>query len=41
MSDKIIKGLSFSGQMHGLVILDKNGMPLRRAILWNDTSNSE
>ncbi len=41
MSDKIIKSLSFSGQMHGLVILDKNGMPLRRAILWNDTSNSE
>jgi D-xylulose kinase len=41
MSDKIIKGLSSSGQMHGLVILDKNGMLLRRAILWNDTRNSE
>lgn len=32
-----IKGLSFSGQMHGLVLLDKANKPLRRAILWNDT----
>ncbi|SES34066.1 xylulokinase [Salisediminibacterium halotolerans] len=30
-------GLSFSGQMHGLVLLDKDNKPLRRAILWNDT----
>ncbi len=29
-------GISFSGQMHGLVALDQNGKPLRRAILWND-----
>lgn len=32
-----IKGISFSGQMHGLVLLDKDKAPLRRAILWNDT----
>ncbi len=32
-----IDGLSFSGQMHGLVLLDENNKPLRNAILWNDT----
>jgi len=32
-----IEGLSFSGQMHGLVLLDGEGNPLRNAILWNDT----
>ena len=31
-----IEGLSFSGQMHGLVLVDENGTPLRPAILWND-----
>jgi len=31
-----IKAISFSGQMHGLVILDKNDKVLRPAILWND-----
>ncbi|MCF7923703.1 MAG: xylulokinase [Candidatus Izimaplasma sp.] len=31
-----IDSLSFSGQMHGLVILDKNDKVLRNAILWND-----
>lgn len=36
-----IKGLSFSGQMHGLVLMGENGKPLRRAILWNDTRTSE
>ncbi|MCI2955328.1 xylulokinase [Staphylococcus caprae] len=41
LKNKIVKGLSFSGQMHGLIILDKQGKPLRRAILWNDTRNSE
>lgn len=33
----LIEGLSLSGQMHGLVLLDENDQPLRRAILWNDT----
>ncbi|MEH7248118.1 xylulokinase [Neobacillus niacini] len=34
---KDIEGISFSGQMHGLVLLDKNHDVLRNAILWNDT----
>lgn len=36
-----IEGLSFSGQMHGLVLLDESRTPLRRAILWNDTRTTE
>jgi xylulokinase len=36
-----IEGLSFSGQMHGLVLLDKAGKVLRPAILWNDTRTTE
>ena len=31
-----IKILSFSGQMHGLVAMDKSGKVIRRAFLWND-----
>lgn len=31
-----IKGIGLSGQMHGLVLLDKQGQVLRPAILWND-----
>ena len=31
-----IKSLSFSGQMHGLVAMDKDGNVIRRAFLWND-----
>ncbi len=31
-----IAGVSFGGQMHGLVILDKNDEVIRPAILWND-----
>lgn len=31
-----IAGISFSGQMHGLVILDENDNVIRPAILWND-----
>ena len=34
--EETIKGISFSGQMHGLVILDENDTVLRNAILWND-----
>lgn len=32
-----IEGISFSGQMHGLVMVDANLDILRPAILWNDT----
>ncbi|MCL1988231.1 MAG: xylulokinase [Firmicutes bacterium] len=31
-----IAAVSFSGQMHGLVVLDKDDNVIRRAILWND-----
>ena len=31
-----VKGISFGGQMHGLVILDKDDNVIRPAILWND-----
>ena len=32
-----IKGIGLSGQMHGLVMLDKNGDVLRKSIIWCDT----
>lgn len=35
-----VKGMSFSGQMHGLVLLDQDYHPIRPAILWNDTRNT-
>ena len=31
-----VKGISFGGQMHGLVALDKEDKVIRPAILWND-----
>ena len=31
-----VRGISFGGQMHGLVILDENDEVIRPAILWND-----
>ena len=31
-----VKGISFGGQMHGLVALDKEDQVIRPAILWND-----
>ena len=33
-----VAAISVAGQQHGLVVLDRAGVPLRRAILWNDTS---
>lgn len=36
-----IEGISFSGQMHGLVLLDEGYHVLRNAILWNDTRTSK
>ncbi|WP_110929657.1 xylulokinase [Bacillus massiliglaciei] len=36
-----IEGISFSGQMHGLVLLNEKQEVLRDAILWNDTRTSE
>ncbi len=31
-----VSGIGLSGQMHGAVMLDRSGRPLRPAILWND-----
>ncbi|KAB7667628.1 xylulokinase [Bacillus sp. B1-b2] len=36
-----LEGISFSGQMHSLVLLDENSNPLRKAILWNDVRTTE
>lgn len=36
-----IEGISFSGQMHSLVLLDNEGTPLRNAILWNDVRTTK
>jgi xylulokinase len=35
-SARNVAGIGFSGQMHGLVLLDKKGKAIRPAILWND-----
>lgn len=36
-----IKAVSFSGQMHGLVVLDENDNVIRPCILWNDGRSFE
>lgn len=36
-----IAGISFGGQMHGLVVLDENDNVIRPAILWNDGRTSK
>ncbi len=36
-----VDGISFGGQMHGLVILDRDDHVLRPAILWNDGRTQE
>ncbi len=36
-----IKGISFAGQMHGLVAVDKDGNVIRPCILWNDGRTDE
>lgn len=33
---QMIRGISFGGQMHGLVMLDESDQVIRPAILWND-----
>lgn len=38
---KEVAGISFGGQMHGLVILDENDEVIRPAILWNDGRTTE
>ena len=36
-----IKGIGFSGQMHGLVAVDKNGQVVRTGIIWAEQRSSE
>ncbi len=36
-----IRALGLTGQMHGLVLLDRDGQVLRPAILWNDQRTGE
>ena len=36
-----LAGISFGGQMHGLVILDENDEVIRPALLWNDGRTTE
>lgn len=36
-----VAGISFGGQMHGLVILDRDDNVIRPAILWNDGRTTE
>lgn len=36
-----VRGISFGGQMHGLVILDQADQVIRPAILWNDGRTGE
>lgn len=39
-NNAVIKAISFSGQMHGLVALDKNGNAVRKSIIWCDSRTS-
>lgn len=41
ISKEEVKGISFGGQMHGLVILDEMDEVIRPAILWNDARTGE
>ena len=37
----MVAGISFGGQMHGLVVLDEDDQVIRPAILWNDGRTGE
>jgi xylulokinase len=36
-----VRSVGLSGQMHGLVLLDRDGHPLRDAIIWPDTRTAD
>ena len=36
-----VGAIAIAGQQHGLVVLDRDGLPLRAAALWNDTRSAE
>ncbi|WP_431046782.1 xylulokinase [Streptomyces sp. P1-3] len=35
-----VTGIAVAGQQHGLVVLGRDGRPLRHALLWNDTRSA-
>ncbi|WP_405997585.1 xylulokinase [Streptomyces sp. NBC_00829] len=35
-----VVGIAVAGQQHGLVVLDRAGIPVRPALLWNDTRSA-
>ena len=37
LASSAVKGIGISYQMHGLVIVDKKGVPLRQSIIWCDS----
>ena len=41
VAPEAIKGVGLSGQMHGRVMLDEAGEPLRRSIIWSDGRTSQ
>lgn len=41
MNPKAISVVGLTGQMHGLVPIDKSGFPIRNCILWNDQRTSK
>lgn len=41
VSPEDVAGVGFSGQMHGLVMLDEDGRVLRRSIIWCDGRTAE
>lgn len=36
MEMRLVDGVGYSGQMHGLVMLDADGKPIRNCIIWSD-----
>lgn len=38
---KDVAAISIGGQQHGAVVLDENGSPVRKALLWNDTRSAK
>jgi xylulokinase len=41
INDNKVRSFSFSGQMHGLVMLDENDNVIRNALLWNDSRSQK
>lgn len=36
-----VRAISIGGQQHGAVVLDESGLPVRKALLWNDTRSAK